>query len=587
MTDGKEETAAAISSAQAPNRRKRRLSKKERKTLKKKQKQSHKTSVPAEEANPEVPAPDEEDFEASYSPVPIPDEIKDGNDDNEETHIGNGGAKKLGKWFPEAVVIKTTTVSNSVTQHKKKNKKNEDQETRTSSLVLFYQYANPPFRQSQVRQLMTYFTSVAKVRNLGGRVRVSNEGVNCTLSSLATDRSATVPSAAANLRHFASDLRSFSPVFNDTDYKYIDDLPPDRHFKDLKILPVKELVFYGINEKDAPLSGGGVHLDAKDYHKMLARDDAVVIDVRNHYEAVIGRFDGQNQIAEKSKSGEDDESSTSTSDGKQATGGGRGATYIDPMMRKSTDFPDWLAKPETKEKLANKKVLMFCTGGVRCERASAYLKKQMGDQVDGVFQLKGGVERYMKEFQDGGFWRGNNFVFDKREAVSVDNVAGVGGVVRKQKGDSTADGSSTSNKATQLEDAKCCCCSKPWDRYVGKRKCDFCGVPVLMCDTCMTSHKGNKSNKVDIQCDLCKKEGVTVHANEVEWTDNGVHNCTDEGGGVGTGGGKAARSVLKWGGGHASEKKFKKKASRKPCRFGSECVRKDCMFYHPEGAARN
>ena len=189
-----EETAAAISSAQAPNRRKRRLSKKERKTLKKKQKQSHKTSIPA---SPEVPAPDEEDFEASYSPVPIPDEIKDGNDDNEETHIGNGGAKKLGKWFPEAVVIKTTTVSNSVTQHKKKNKKNEDQETRTSSLVLFYQYANPPFRQSQVRQLMTYFTSVAKVRNLGGRVRVSNEGVNCTLSSLATDRSATVPSAPA------------------------------------------------------------------------------------------------------------------------------------------------------------------------------------------------------------------------------------------------------------------------------------------------------------------------------------------------------------------------------------------------------
>jgi len=569
-TDGKEENAAAISSsAQAPNpNRKRRLSKKERKALKKKQKQSHKTPAP------EVPVPDEENFEASYSPVPIPDEIKDGNDDNGEMQIGNGCAKKLGKWFPEAVVIKTTTVSNSVTQHKKKNKKNEAQETRTSSLVLFYQYANPPFRQSQVRQLMTYLTSVAKVRNLGGRVRVSNEGVNCTLSSLATDRSASVPSAAANLRHFASDLRSFSPVFNDTDFKYIDDLPPDRHFKDLKILPVKELVFYGINEKDAPLSEGGVHLDAKDYHKMLARDDAVVIDVRNHYEAVIGRFDGQNQIAEDGGNADDGDKKS-------------GATYIDPMMRKSTDFPDWLAKPETKEKLANKKVLMFCTGGVRCERASAYLKKQMGDQVDGVFQLKGGIERYMKEFQDGGYWRGNNFVFDKREAVSVDNMAGVGGVVRKQKGDITADGSSTPNKATQLEDAKCCCCSKPWDRYVGKRKCDFCGVPVLMCDTCMTFHKGNKSNKVDIQCDLCKKEGVTVHANEVEWTDNGVHNCTDEGGGVGAGGGKAARSVLKWGGGHASEKKFKKKASRKPCRFGSECVRKDCMFYHPEGAARN
>lgn len=365
MTDNEKESAAA------PNR-KRRLSKKERKALKKKQKQSHKAVSATESTheaqnknqhNTEVP---EESFVASYTPVPIPEEIKDGNydDDGGETQSEKGGAKKLGKWFPEAVVIKTTTVHNSVTQHKKK-KKNEDDETRTSSLVLFYQYAIPPFRQSQVRQLMAYLTSVAKVRNLGGRIRVSNEGVNCTLSSLATDRSASVPSAAANLRHFASDLRNFSPVFNETDFKYIDNLPPDRHFKDLKILPVKELVFYGISEKDAPLSEGGVHLDAKDYHKMLARDDAVVIDVRNHYEALIGRFDGQNQFASddgdeddknEKKNGEELESSTNEGEKGRPTSRGGGATYIDPMMRKSTDFPDWLAKPETKEKLANKKV---------------------------------------------------------------------------------------------------------------------------------------------------------------------------------------------------------------------------------------
>lgn len=372
MTDNEEITADATnnSAPQAPNR-KRRLSKKERKALKKKQKQSHK-AVSATESTHEAQNKDkhikaaapEENFDASYTPVPIPEEIKDGNydDDGGEIQIGKAGAKKLGKWFPEAVVIKTTTVHNSVTQHKKK-KKNEDEETRTASLVLFYQYANPPFHQSQVRQLMAYLTSVAKVRNLGGRIRVSNEGVNCTLSSLATDRSASVPSAAANLRHFASDLRNFSPVFNETDFKYIDNLPPDRHFKDLKLLPVKQLVFYGISEKDAPLSEGGVHLDAKDYHKMLARDDAVVIDVRNHYEALIGRFDGQNQVGydggddddkNKKKNGEDEESSTT--EGETDTSRGGGATYIDPMMRKSTDFPDWLAKPETKEKLANKKV---------------------------------------------------------------------------------------------------------------------------------------------------------------------------------------------------------------------------------------
>ena len=164
MTDNEQESAAT-----APNR-KRRLSKKERKALKKKQKHSHKaasateSTLEAQNKDQHIKETPEENFDASYTPVPIPEEIKDvGNydDDGGGTQTGKGKAKKLGKWFPEAVVIKTTTVHNSVTQHKKK-KKNEVEETRTASLVLFYQYANPPFRQSQVRQLMAYLTSVAR-----------------------------------------------------------------------------------------------------------------------------------------------------------------------------------------------------------------------------------------------------------------------------------------------------------------------------------------------------------------------------------------------------------------------------------------
>merc|ERR1719356_1251467 len=81
-----------------------------------------------------------------------------------------------------------------------------------------------------------------------------------------------------------------------------------------------------------------------------------------------------------------------------------GATYLDPKMRKSTDFGSWLADPKTKEKLEGKKVLMFCTGGIRCEKASAYLNSQMGSDVNGVYQLKGGIERYLQAFPEGGFW---------------------------------------------------------------------------------------------------------------------------------------------------------------------------------------
>ena len=122
---------------------------------------------------------------------------------------------------------------------------------------------------------------------------------------------------------------------------------------------------------------------------------------------------------------------------------------------------------------------MYCTGGIRCERASAYLKKEMGDDVEGVYQLKGGIERYLTAFPDGGFWRGKNFVFDKREAVGVNNPCGDGGVIRKQvkaKKKKKSTGKEI-NDGESDDIAKCCVCDTKWDRYVGKKKCFTCGVP--------------------------------------------------------------------------------------------------------------
>jgi len=78
-------------------------------------------------------------------------------------------------------------------------------------------------------------------------------------------------------------------------------------------------------------------------------------------------------------------------------------------MRKSTEFPVWLDKPETKEMLRGKQVLMYCTGGIRCERASALLRQKIENEEDtkelgikGVYQLQGGIDKYFKEFPDGG-----------------------------------------------------------------------------------------------------------------------------------------------------------------------------------------
>lgn len=253
-----------------------------------------------------------------------------------------------------------------------------------------------------------------------------------------------------------------------------------------------------------------------------------------------------------------------------------GAEYIDPKMRKSTDFPGWLDKQETKDSLKGKEVLMYCTGGVRCERASALIKKKYGDSIAGVFQLEGGIEKYLQEFPDGGFWNGKNYVFDKREAIGADCVQGVGGVVTKEQ-------------KKQLKKAvlgKCVVCKTNWDRFIGKKKCYTCGIPVLMCDSCL-SQKPDKTpgKELSVRCPLCVEEKITTPATEVTLADNGVSvarkpNATSA----------VPSSVCKWGGGHAAGKKTGKKKEReeqrKVCREGKNCRKGPaCRFTHPEGTS--
>eukprot|EP00980_Cylindrotheca_fusiformis_P006412 scaffold1375_cov137-Cylindrotheca_fusiformis.AAC.1 len=581
-------TTVSTATEDPPSSRKRRLSKKERRARKKQQKKGDLQSTEASSSSKEkselgenrVEVDDKKCME-SYEPIPLPTESsaenfvsksKGSKVANNDVVEGGDLGRTLGKWFPNALLIKST-ITYTNTGQLVLNGPNVDKtmavENPRSSIVLFYQYTRQnKWSHTKLKVLMTYLATIAKKRNVGGRIRIAQEGVNATVSAVDTSMAA----AQETLRHFAQDLRNFdSEVFSRTDFKYVDNLPADRHFKELKVIPVQELVFYDIKEDDAPLddSGeldgnkGGVHLDAKQYHEMLGKDNTVVIDVRNHYETLIGRFDGQQQ---RSKPKAKDESPSQ----KRA-----GAEYLDPLMRKSTDFKSWLAKDTTQEKLKDKTVLMYCTGGIRCERASAYLKKEIGNKVDGVYQLQGGIERYLKEFPDGGYWRGKNFVFDKREAVSADNPEGDGGVIRKQK-KNTKPKRDADNTA-----ARCCVCNIEWDRYVGKKKCFTCGVPVLMCEKCM-SLKPDKTPgmQLKVRCPLCIAENITVPASEVEFTANGIRGKIGENQNSKTEQKVAASSVLKWGGGHATKKRLGRKAGRRLCQFGSECVRKDCLFFH-------
>mmetsp|Transcript_60610 Transcript_60610/g.83183 ORF Transcript_60610/g.83183 Transcript_60610/m.83183 type:complete len:493 (-) Transcript_60610:81-1559(-) len=316
-----------------------------------------------------------------------------------------------------------------------------------------YQYVEPPWTKKQHTNAMKTVLALATEREVNGRGRCAPEGLNCTLSG-----------SAEGVRAFCQALRDWNPIFNETDFKFTDGLPRKQRFKSLSIRKVDELVAYGLGGAKAPSLShfSGEHLEADEYHAMLAEqnDNTVVIDVRNGYESAIGHFDPPKG----------------------------GAKLIDPKMRHSVDFPRWLSLPETQKELNGKRVMMYCTGGIRCERASALLnavtETTPGFSIDGPpRQLRGGVERYMKTFPSGGLWKGKNYTFDRRMVQ-----------VPEKK------------PAEELEKdvtSRCVCCRALWSEYRGKNKCSksFCLVPVIVCKTC--DDKGDA--KGPLLCDLCRE----------------------------------------------------------------------------------
>ena len=351
-------------------------------------------------------------------------------------------------------------VSTSAVNNSNNNNSNND-----VTLLLFYQYVEPPWDTDTYHAILKEMQHIGTSLHLTGRMRVAREGLNCTLTATSHE----------NIVAFCRTLRQQHPVeFQDTEFKLTRDLPHAQAFSSLKVMPVTELVHYGLSgEKAPPMDYTGVHLEPRDYHDKLAEENTVVIDVRNHYESTIGHF--------------------------CAPPGG--AKLLDPKMRKSTEFPIWLEKETTKEELKGKQVLMYCTGGVRCERASALLKYKMETDpaikelgIQGVYQLQGGIDKYFKQYPDGGYWAGKNYTFDKRFAhvppkklLLQDEAVAVMG--------------------------KCEACLKPWDMYRGKRRCPTCGVPSLICRECIQADKdGIRKLDRSIRCALCVEENVTSKA---------------------------------------------------------------------------
>ena len=207
-----------------------------------------------------------------------------------------------------------------------------------TTICLMYQYKEPAWTRKQHKAVLNNVNKLAREHHISGRGRCAPEGLNCTLTA-----------TAQNMRAFCYALRAYDPLFEATDFKLSDGEPASAMFRTFTLRKVDELVGYGLGGEKAPSLSrhAGKHLEAVEYHETMKKKDAVIIDVRNAYESAIGHFAPPKD----------------------------GATLLDPKMRVSTDFPKWLNAPETKAKLHGKTVMMYCTGGIRCERATALLNQ--------------------------------------------------------------------------------------------------------------------------------------------------------------------------------------------------------------------
>ena len=359
----------------------------------------------------------------------------------------------------------------------------------TVTLVLFYQYVEPLWTEKEHKEALKFVNALAKEHNICGRGRCAREGLNC---------SCTGP--PLGVRAFCMGLRKWNPLFEETDFKLTDGIQPGQGFKAFTLRKTEELVAYGLAGELAPSlkENSAQHVEADEYHRLMEQPDTVIIDVRNAYESAIGHFNPPPG----------------------------GAELVDPKMRNSHEFPKWLNSDETKAKLAGKKVMMYCTGGIRCERATALLHQlEQNNEVktQGVVMVRGGIERYMRTFPEGGYWKGKNYLFDRRfEQAAEQNLSDTirGTPCQPPSYPAQMPEAKPAEKLNKEIESHCCVCEKPWDRYRGNNKCagmlpmpiGRCAVPVLVCTSCQ--NRGDYSEK-ELFCPLCKEGYIPAKVSPV------------------------------------------------------------------------
>ncbi|MEZ5911175.1 MAG: rhodanese-related sulfurtransferase [Paracoccaceae bacterium] len=200
--------------------------------------------------------------------------------------------------------------------------------------------------------------------NVRGTLLLAREGINGTIAG---DR--------AGLDTVLAYIRAL-PGCADLEWK--ESPAAKMPFGRMKVRIKREIVTMGQPDID-PRAGTGTYVDPADWNALISAPDVVVIDTRNDYEVEIGTFEGA----------------------------------IDPKTRSFREFPAWWQ--ENRDRFHNKRIAMFCTGGIRCEKSTNYLKG-LGEAE--VYHLKGGILKYLEEVPETeSLWNGACFVFDQRVSV--------------------------------------------------------------------------------------------------------------------------------------------------------------------------
>lgn len=230
-----------------------------------------------------------------------------------------------------------------------------------------------------------HFTHIDDPASLRDRLRKKCEvlGIRGTLLLAAEGMNGTISGAADNVERLLAELRGL-PGCAGLDVKYSG--AREHPFARMKVKLKPEIVTMGVEGIDAARDAG-THVDPEEWNALLARPDLVLIDTRNDYEVELGTFAGA----------------------------------LNPNIRNFREFPAWFS--DLKERLRENgqsapPIAMFCTGGIRCEKSTAFARS-VGCQE--VYHLKGGILRYLEEIPaENSLWRGNCFVFDERVSVGQD-----------------------------------------------------------------------------------------------------------------------------------------------------------------------